>query len=587
MSYEIRTPMSGLAGLLELVGRTELAPAQRRMLDRANASAKSLRMLLDDILDYTRIDAGRMDVAKADLPLRDVVCDAILLMAGAATQKGIELACHIDPALAGMLQGDATRVGQIAVNLLTNAIKFTEQGSITIRLTALESGEPWQTWELAITGTGIGMSAAEQERLFQPFAQAQPSTASQFGGSGLGLVISQRLAELMGGQLVLESALNQGTTARLRLRSAVVEADAREPALVGRRMLLLCRYQAVQATLQDYLRTLGATVVDSAEAAELVLADEPPEMAADLPLVRLISASPLGPLSAQGLAIGIRPPLFTLLRDVCKDALVAHQRVSPDQPEIAIGIEAPLVLVAEDDPTNQMLISGQLSELGCRSLMVADGLAALNAWERHYYDVLITDLHMPRLDGLGLASEIRRRELAGDRDRLPIVALTASAFAEDVERCLASGMDDHVAKPTSLRELYRCLRRWVAVPLKDPGGNADHRGIDDSATLARTVRAFTQDAPHVQSELREALQDSDALRLAQVLHKASGALAVLGYTALSQSIRQTLNTLERDGIEPHRDELTLLLSQVDEGIAEIALIARDERRQQRSDPGQS
>ncbi|MFL9583930.1 ATP-binding protein [Stenotrophomonas sp. AB1(2024)] len=580
MSHEIRTPMSGLGGLLELLGRSELASEQRRMLDLAAAAARSLRELLDEILDYSRIESGRLRVEKANMRTRDLLCEAVLLMSGAAEQRGIRVECHIDPTLAAVLEGDESRIRQIVINFLSNAIKFTEHGHVAVRATVSSQTDNLQTWSIEVSDTGIGISGDDLERLFQPFVQAQSNTTGRLGGSGLGLVISKRLAELMGGSVTLNSEVGRGTTARLDLQNVIVELDDSRDALRGKRVLLVCSNAATRAAVRGDLGTLGTTLVTDPGSADLIITDESEVAYTDAPVIYLVMAPPLAVLSAQHYVLACEPVLFTAVRDICLRAL--EYALPPDHPaagaigEVGVDVGGLYVLVAEDDPTNQVLIGGQLAELGYRCLVADDGVAALQAWERERFDLLITDMQMPRLDGIGLAAEIRRREAATGSTRMPIIALTAGAFPEDVARCLANGMDDHLAKPASLATLSSRLRKWIK--REQAPGVAPHEGgqLVSRSIHELVVRAFGKEASMFHEEIDLAMSTDDPHEIGQAMHRVAGALASVGHKSTAKRIRRVMGLMERaGGVHAARGELVDLHREISACIEETAARARN------------
>ncbi|MGH8240574.1 MAG: ATP-binding protein, partial [Steroidobacteraceae bacterium] len=357
MSHEIRTPMSGLAGLLELLSRSGLAAEQRRMLELAIAAARSLRLLLDDILDFSRIESGRLQVETTDIRPRDLLCEVGLLMSGIAEQKGVGFECHIDARLAGILRGDGARIRQIVINLLSNAIKFTERGHVALRAVVVAEADGVQSWAVEVSDTGIGIPEDALAALFQPFVQAHSSAEARTSGSGLGLVIARRLAELMGGSVSLTSKVGRGTTARLDLHNTIVERDDTHVALIGKKVLLLCDDAIVHADIRADLSTLGMILVTDAADADVIMTDEG-DGATGRPVVTLIMATPLATLSATQLSLACEPVLFTAVRDVCLRALGgdAPQSTSIDTRSELFHAEgnAPVVLVAEDDPTSQV-----------------------------------------------------------------------------------------------------------------------------------------------------------------------------------------------------------------------------------------
>jgi two-component system sensor histidine kinase EvgS len=379
MSHEIRTPMNGVVGMIDILQQTDLSPPQQRMLNTIAQSSMALLGILNDILDYSKIEAGKLAVESIPTPIGELVQDAVQLLVHAAQAKSIALRVEVDAAVPPWLYLDPTRVRQVLLNLLGNAIKFTPGHSETaswVRMQVLvhttEGHDPLLV--LRVSDNGIGMSADVVERLFQPFTQADASTSRQFGGTGLGLSISQRLVELMGGRIRVSSAPGQGA-----------------------------------------------------------------EFSVELPFI------PAAPPAVDNQAPGRRR------RPRAEATLDAHS-----------GKPSPLVLLAEDNETNRDVLREQLRRLGYRSETANDGVEALQKWQAGHYDLLLTDCHMPKMDGFSLTDAIRKSEPPGQR--AIIVAVTANAMEGEAQRCLDHGMDDYLSKPLRMTELQQTLARWLPLP---------------------------------------------------------------------------------------------------------------------------
>jgi two-component system, NarL family, sensor histidine kinase EvgS len=580
MSHEIRTPMNGVLGLVEVFENTPLNPDQSQMLGMIQDSASTLLQILDDLLDYSKIEAGRLTIESMPIDLRELVDNAIGLLAGRAHEKGLRVRVDVSPDIAASLRGDSVRLRQVLFNLISNAIKFTMKGEIALTVNLVDSARGVQTVELSVQDTGIGIAADAQASLFEPFVQAESSTTRRFGGTGLGLTICHKLVELMGGTLELQSQVGVGTRMIVRLDMPVETTNYQIDGLRGKSGIIAIDDQRVARALVDYGQALGLKlVIRSSDDATLrdpqtfdgidlvFLSDTHPEA---LPLkTRVIHVTekpkPTGyrildndirvsvnPISWRGLGAACVAALTGLPQLVSRATRGIDTNNEPPDRERAIRMGR-LVLVAEDHPVNQELIRHQLALLGFACDVVQDGVEALAALKQTHYGFLITDCHMPNMTGYELTRRVRASEL-GLSKRLPILGITASTAPEELSMCREAGMDDCFVKPTRLVTLRDHLNRWrvmdsasaaperVVVEEKDVETfDAETDKIDlgymtqlwgSETTVKALLDAFVSSFRDDLDTLRALLDGGSVAQLREWHHRVIGAASVLQYRPL-------------------------------------------------------
>ena len=602
MSHEIRTPMNGVMGMSELLQATELTPRQRHLSETISHSAEALLQIINDILDFSKVEAGKLELEHVEFALREAVEETIEIFAGRAHAKNLELACAIALDVPGTVRGDPMRLRQVLINLVGNAIKFTDSGEVIVRVrTAGEDG----LLRFEVVDTGIGISAEAQAQIFNAFNQADSFTTRKYGGTGLGLAICRQLATLMEGEIGVHSEINRGSTFWFDVRlEPVIDASPTMPRLprsklIGLRALVVDDNASSREILQQHMNSWGVEVVavETSAAALAALAadgarfdlglldDQMPGMDGvqlakhirrdrrwqELRLIlqstrddhdsseraQLFTAVLTKPLRRSQL-FSCLSRVMTMQPGAPMDASAAES--APAVAAAAARAAGPKILVVEDNPVNREVAVGMLENLGCTIETAENGWLAIEAMNTQAYDAVLMDCQMPVMDGLTATGEIRRREQTSGAARVPVIALTANAMEGDRERCLAAGMDDFLSKPFTQQQLATLLRRWLAlralpeserrdlsrVPLIDAGVLRNIAALAKPALLNSMIDLYLQHSPGLIRAIETSAANMQAEALSQAVHTLKSSTSNLGGTRLAMAAKEC-ETLVREG----------------------------------------
>jgi two-component system sensor histidine kinase/response regulator len=603
MSHEIRTPMNGVLGMTELLLEAGLTSTQRKYAETVQRSGQNLLGIINDLLDFSKIEAGKLELENVEMDLRRTIEDVVDLLAERAHVKGLELACSIPANLVTHVRGDSLRLGQILTNLVGNAIKFTEQGSVVIRVAGVEETAKNVTMRFEVSDTGVGISPEAQSRIFDEFSQADGSTTRKHGGSGLGLAISKQLVEMMGGNIRVESALGTGSTFSFTgsfekqemqsqqdsrwapmgmltgVRALIVESTAISRGILHSQMSnwgmtnrvaatpeqaidLLAQAAARGAPYDIAIIDLGLPGMDALELARTIRAR------ADIAKVRLVMLTRRQVDIKNARDAGIdaclaKPVRQTVLYECLVNVMAGQPQeavAAPAVRQVANTVPAGTrgnILLVEDNLINQQVALGILQIQGYSVTVVNNGREALDAHAQGGFDLVLMDCHMPEMDGFEATREIRERERSSIGERVPIIALTANAMAQDREECLNAGMDDHLSKPFSMQTLQDMLDRWMpqAASKQSQAAQLAARATAKAAEvldrqvlaqlgkvrtngkpelLARVINLYLVESPKLIQKLKQAARAKDAPGIARSAHSLKSSSANVGAMVLSR-----------------------------------------------------